>query len=93
MAKRLSQRSTTERGYGPEHQKLRARWAPQVALGEVRCARCRRLIKPNEPWDLDHSEDRSKYLGPSHARCNRATATHAAQRRQAAPARRSLREW
>ena len=74
--------STSARGYGTSHQKLRSEWAVKVAAGGVRCARgaaCRRaegklggLISPSEPFDLDHSDvDRSQYLGPSHVACNR----------------------
>jgi hypothetical protein len=35
------------------------------------CARCGLPIRPGEEWHLDHDdEDRGRYLGPSHARCN-----------------------
>jgi hypothetical protein len=74
---------TSERGYGTSHQRLRKSWARQVEQGVVACARCGRQILPGTPWDLDHSPDRSGYLGPSHRRCNRSTA----KRRQ--PARRA----
>jgi hypothetical protein len=66
--------STTDRGYGAAHQQLRARWAPVVAAGDTRCARCQEVIQPDEPWDLGHDDtDRARYAGPEHARrCNRA---------------------
>ena len=64
--------STVARGYGRHHKRLRAVWARQVEAGQVDCARCGRPISPGQLWDLDHSEDRSGYLGPSHADCNRA---------------------
>lgn len=64
-------RSTTERGYGGDHQALRRLWAVIVAEGRARCCRCGRPIQPGARWDLDHTDDRSRYLGPSHARCNR----------------------
>jgi hypothetical protein len=89
-------RTTAERGYGKAHRNLRAQWAPLVERGEVRCARCHRFIKPGTPWDLDHGDDRSTYRGPSHRACNRATATHMANRRNARALRggpASSREW
>ena len=64
-----------ERGYGYEHKKLRKQIAPQVNAGTVKCWRCGLLIKRGEPWDLGHhDDDRSRYAGPEHAACNRATA-------------------
>ena len=60
----------TERGYGAEHQALRKQWTPRVATGTIRCARCHELIRKGQTWALDHRDDRTGYLGPSHARCN-----------------------
>src|SRR5262245_1427081 len=65
---------TGQRGYGREHQTLRARLAPLVAAGYARCARCGETIRPGEPWDLGHGDgDRMRYAGPEHRWCNRAT--------------------
>lgn len=73
-----------ERGYGAEHDALRAKWAPRVALGIVRCWRCGDLLMPHEPFDLGHDDhDRTQYRGPEHVACNRATAG----RRATPPAR------
>lgn len=79
--------STTRRGYGPAHQRLRRRWAGEVAAGRVLCARCRRKIEPGEPWDLGHDDfDRTVYQGPEHMHCNRSVPAdrkgHPATRRQ-----------
>ncbi len=63
--------NTTQRGYGSQHQRRRAALAPRVTLGLGHCARCGKRILPGQPWDLDHSDDRKTYLGPSHQRCNR----------------------
>jgi hypothetical protein len=69
--------STTARGYGSAHQRLRKRLAPLVASGQVRCARCGGLIYPGTPWDLGHLGhigDRAGYNGAEHAVCNRGAA-------------------
>jgi hypothetical protein len=74
----------SNRGYGRHHRELRKRLAPLVASGQAICARCGRPITPGEPWDLGHDDrDRSRYSGPEHARCNRATSSR----------RRHSREW
>jgi hypothetical protein len=70
-AKDKARGTRQQRGYDLAHDHLRARWARKVATGQVNCARCSQRISPLEPWDLDHTDDRTAYLGPSHATCNR----------------------
>lgn len=68
--------STASRGYGYAHQRLREKWRPRVERGEVYCCLpgCGLLIFPGEAWDLAHDPmDKRRWLGPSHARCNRNT--------------------
>lgn len=64
--------NTTRRGYGSSHQRRRKALKADVDAGRTNCSRCGQPIRPGEPWDLDHTPDRRTYLGPSHARCNRA---------------------
>jgi len=60
--------------YGWRHAKNRAEWHKIVLAGGVRCVRCGEVIEPDEPWDLGHVDgDPSRYQGPEHRRCNRAT--------------------
>lgn len=71
-----AQRTTAQRGYDGRHQAERARWKPVVDAGQAYCAetvclKADRWIPPGTPWDLAHTPDRSAYLGPSHAACNR----------------------
>jgi hypothetical protein len=62
------------RGYGSRHAALRKRLAPTVAVGLAVCARCGEPIAPGEPWDLGYDDlDRTRYNGPEHRCCNRAT--------------------
>ena len=85
--------STTARGYGTTHQKRRKAYARLVASRAAVCARCALPIRPDEPWDLDHDDaDRTKYLGPSHRRCNRGAP---ARRGASEPAQRTYwnRHW
>jgi hypothetical protein len=63
-------KSTTARGYGFHHQKLRRRWQAVVDRGEAVCSRCRSPIVAGQAWHLDHAPGKVAYLGPSHARCN-----------------------
>lgn len=66
--------TTTQRGYGTAHRKLREQVRPQVEAGHATCWRCGDPINPREPWDLGHDDqDRTQYRGPEHVRCNRAT--------------------
>lgn len=82
----MTRETTTTRGYGIRHQRLRAAWAAKVRHGDVACARCGDLIEPDEGFDLDHDDnDRTQYLGPSHIRCNRATARHRVEREHGSP--------
>ena len=69
-----------QRGYDAAHMKLRASWKRKVDRCEVNCARCGQLILPGEKFHLDHTDDRTGYLGPSHERCNLSAAGKAAHR-------------
>lgn len=70
----MAKASTRARGYGAAHQAERRRLEPIVALGLTDCWRCGERIEIGAPWDLGHDDqDRSKYRGPEHRRCNRAT--------------------
>ena len=68
------------RGYTAEHDRLRAKWKPKVERMEVDCARCHQRILPGQTWHLDHTEDRTGYLGPSHEACNTSAGGKAAHR-------------
>jgi len=70
--------TTTQRGYGVEHQAKRQQWKPSVDAGVTVCSRCSEPIQPGEPWHLDHTDMRDGYLGPSHERCNTSAAGKAA---------------
>jgi hypothetical protein len=68
--------ATTARGYGADHQRLRAEWDAYVQAGDAYChaAIClqeTRWIEPGTPWDLGHTPDRQAYTGPEHPKCNR----------------------
>lgn len=66
-------KSTTQRGYGSSHQRLRAHWQHRINTGEViTCWRpdCGRRITGTD-WHLGHDDnDRSKYRGPECITCN-----------------------
>ena len=63
--------SSARRGYGYAHQQARKVWAAKVEAGSVSCARCAGPISPGSEWHLDHDdEDRTRYVGASHAKCN-----------------------
>lgn len=59
-----------ERGYGRDFQQERRRWRRILAVRSWPCARCRQPIHPGQPRHLDHTDDRTDLLGPSHAACN-----------------------
>lgn len=62
--------STTERGYGADHQRIRRRALEELIEGTP-CPRCQEPMTRDQALDLDHTDDRSGYLGLSHAACNR----------------------
>lgn len=64
--------SSTQRGYGKQHRKLRKQWESIVAQGGVLCWRpdCRRPILPGSRWHLGHSDFGGIYMGPECPPCN-----------------------
>lgn len=73
---------STDRGYGSAHRRERKRWQSRVDRGEVLCARCDEPIEFGDQWDLDHTDDRTGYLGPSHSGCNRSAGAIKGNRRE-----------
>lgn len=70
---------TTDAGYGAAHKARRRREAKLVEAGRATCWRCGKPIAPGGDWDLGHDDnDRTKYMGPEHVACNRATSTRRA---------------
>lgn len=77
------QKSTAERGYGPEHRRERELLKPKVEAGRGICQQgipgngssgtClypdRRIIV-GQRWALGHNDARTGYIGEVHARCN-----------------------
>ena len=92
MPNHRSPGDTSAKGYGAQHQRLRAQWAPIVAAGGALCAKCGQTIRPGERWDLGHVPGSGKrmYQGPEHRECNRSTAN---ERRSANPAPRPTTRW
>ena len=73
---------TAARGYGSSHARERKRLAVIVASGGGVCSRCGLPISPGMAWDLDHTDDRSGYAGPSHRSCNRSAGARKANRKR-----------
>src|SRR5690349_12713723 len=71
--------STTERGYGTEHQRERRRLIPIVRREGAQCQAdvClmpSRFMPPGtqpREWDLGHTLARTAWTGPEHRKCNR----------------------
>ena len=64
---------TVAAGYGREHQAARVTALAAFAAGDP-CARCGSPMNGEDDLDLDHTDDRTGYLGLSHASCNRRAA-------------------
>lgn len=66
--------TTTERGYGAKHQKLRKQYQKVVDAGAAECWRCGKAVPPGSEWQLGHDDnDRSKYMGVECTYCNEST--------------------
>lgn len=74
--------STTARGYGSVHQRIRKQYARLVEQGQAICCRCGLQILPGSPFDLDHTDTRDGYNGPAHPTCNRSAGGRKAAQRQ-----------
>lgn len=63
--------SRTDRGYGPDHIRLRKQWQHRIDTGEhVTCWRCGKPIT-GTGWQLGHDDhDRTITRGPECATCN-----------------------
>ena len=89
----MARATTTSRGYGASHQRMRAKYQTLVASGRAVCVRCDEPIAPDAPWDLDHSDDRRTYNGPAHRACNRAAGARNSTAARMAKAAMTVRDW
>lgn len=65
--------------YDGPHRARRRREQLNIDAGHAYCWRCTKPIPPGSDWDLGHDDnDPTKYMGPEHVACNRATSTHKA---------------
>lgn len=92
--------STAQRGYGTDHQRLRAQWQPVVDAGQAHCHAVvcllpTRWIAPGSHWDLGHTPDRTAYTGPEHRTCNRSEGARRgnARRRRTRMPLKTSRQW
>lgn len=75
--------SRNDRGHGVEHRRLRRQWQQRILNNALPpCSRCGWPILPTDEWDLDHTDDRTGYLGPAHAHCNRSAGAEKKIRQQ-----------
>jgi hypothetical protein len=81
------QATAWQRGYGELHKLERKKWSRLVDAGQACCVRCGGFVAPGTRWDLDHTDDRTGYLGVSHSTCNRSAAASSGNRVRAAKAR------
>jgi len=84
------QGTTTQRGYGSDHQRERKRLLAQWRPGQP-CARCGLPMWHRWLWrngelasaiDLGHTPDRSAYTGLEHVACNRGEGARRGNRRR-----------
>ena len=70
--KRLQQRrgTTAQRGYGGEHQRIKAEMISRWNPGDP-CAHCGQPTLDKTRLDLAHTADRAGYRGLAHDVCNR----------------------
>lgn len=73
----------------PVHKALRKKYQPLVDSGQAQCCEIiclhrTRAIPARAQWHLAHTPDRRGYLGPSHPKCNLASAAKAGNRAQKA---------
>jgi len=86
--------TTTQRGYGAQHQAKRAEYQRTVDAGAAECWRCNRPIKPGDDWDLGHDDhDRTKYRGIECRPCNRSTGGRNGAAATNARHSMTIREW
>lgn len=88
--------TTTTRGYGWTHQKLRAALLAALIPGSP-CPRCHQPMWPGaQLLDLGHLDgDKTRYAGLEHSRCNRQAGGREGHRRRRAMAqpRPTSRRW